>query len=524
MSTPFLHFINAVRVTADDGAASGTPSTSDLAQINGRVALVEQRAEEIFVWSFVISTNLVDSYGTWMDRSSLENYKRQANEGRGVPYLRHHDTWQDEMGRVFRGKLVEGDVVEPTAGSGVIPLARDVFRKPEKERSLIETTFTRRDLEGAGDLIARLESGIAASNSIGFDVYTPASPGSMLECDICGIDLFTRSSDGGFFCPHMPRVVYEVARGSGDDAETVTVMATARVVNATQREASGVYLGATPGTFTLADRAAALFDAGKLGKREARAYEEMHQLTRGYIVGGRQAHFDMRGAGKTNDDDPTTAVSVAADADRAAKEPPAAAGAVAGEDTRGAGGTHREESGGMTQAIQTEEIDRVRAALKGDQDRLAALELVDTADPIAALYRIMADEVVREKDARVAAEGAVDAVKRKVGERIGAEDGEDLTAAIDRVMALAKLGEGARGRLVDELIRQMTRAGLAFDEAAQKKIAERLAPEEIEAQTAMFKATADSRLSPGRVSEPSLEHRNGGAPAARPDPSLSAVH
>ena len=165
-------------------------------------------------------------------------------------------------------------------------------------------------------------------------------------------------------------------------------------------------------------------------------------------------------------------------------------------------------------------LDSIRALLAADQDLVAAWELADgEKDPITALHRVFVDAIGRERQAKTEAEARIEAQRRTVAERMGAQSGESLTDALDRVMALAKLGEGARDRLVDELLRQMTRAGIEYEAKAQRGIAERLTPEEIEAQAKMYKTTADKRFASGRVSDPNVEDR-AAAGARRPDPAL----
>lgn len=496
----FYHYAEARQVTRAEGdeaigRATGQPTDKQLAIINARCALVPQRADDLFVWDIEISNNQVDSHGTWMDdATSLVNYERQANSGRGIPYLRHHDTRSDEWGRVYAGLLEDAPAPERAPRAAGSPaLARDLFRDTATPMRLVESVFTRRDI--APELISRLESGISASNSIGFSVYTPADPGSMLECDICGVDIFLMDA-GGFVCKHMPGFEYIEPLGQGDDAEQVQVIATAKVVGASQREASGVYLGSTPGTYTLADRVAALYHTGQVGEGEARRYEEVHRLERGYVVGDRRTMFDMGGT-------------------KTVTPPVLDAGVTTGQDA-----PERESDGGDPSMDPKQLLERVRALLGVDQDRVAAFELADgEKDPITAMHRVLVDEIDRERKAMTAANGQVEAQRRTVAERLGATEGESLTDALDRVMALAKLGEGARDRLVDELLSQMTRAGIKYEAEAQRAIAVRMTPDEIEAQTKMFKATADSRFTAGTVSDPTVEPR-AATGVRRPDPAL----
>lgn len=493
---PFIHHVNADRALpadGDGGAAFGEPTAADIKAINQRCALAPQDAANLFVWSFVISNTMVDSHGTWMDPTSLRNYARQASTDRGVPYLRHHDARADEMGRVFRGDILEGgDMPGPTKGS--VPLARDVFARGDgKLRTLVETAYTRRDLDDAPDLIARLESGISASNSIGFGVYTPASPGSLLRCDICAHDILARV-DGRFLCSHMPGWETEVDLGEGDDARVVNVMATAAVINATQREASGVYLGSTPGTYTLADRAAALYADGRIDAGVARGFEEMHRLTRGTVTGAPQTIFDMGRAAATTPDAPTP-------------DPLPSAGKTDAREPIGDGTTMDETT--------------IRALIGADADLLAAYELEDRADPVAALHRAHVTVTTTARREAVEARAASEALKAGLAKRTSQAEGESLNDALDRLVALADLGRGARDRLIEEMLRQMTRAALPYEADSQRAIAERMTVAEIESQTAMFKATADRALQPGRVSDPDVSRRAASAaPASRPNPAL----
>jgi hypothetical protein len=165
-------------------------------------------------------------------------------------------------------------------------------------------------------------------------------------------------------------------------------------------------------------------------------------------------------------------------------------------------------------------LERVRALLAPAPNRVAEFELADgEKDPITALYRVLTDEVDRTAKDKADAEAQIEAQRKAVETRLGATAGESLTDALDRVMALAKLGEGARDRLVDELLAQMTRAGIEYEATAQRAIAQRLSPEEIEAQTKMFKAAADARYSAGTVSDPTAGPRPS-AGARRPNPAL----
>lgn len=487
---PFQHAVPAARAPRE-----GTlPTDAELATINERIALTPQARDDLFVWDFVISNTEVDSHGTWMDESSLRNYASQANGGRGLPYLRHHDTDADERGRVFAGTLSSVTPAEAPVAS--VQTARAAFRGHGPALTLTETAFMVRGLNLGGtsndDLIRNIEAGVSASNSIGFSVYVPTAPGSFLECDICERDMFARGPDGKYVCPHQPGVDYEVERG--EDKRKYHVIATARIVNATQREASGVYLGSTPGTYTLAARAHEAYQLGQATDRDARLVEDVLHLQRGMVTLGRPAvTFSIP--------EPVTVVTGAGtaipDTGTRRADPPAE---VAGGDME-----------------NSEVVARVRELLADEPDRLARLDLSDVtveSDPVGVLYRMLEAELAEAIAARVAADEARQEFARVVRERLTLDDGEDIAAGIDRVMAEVEIGRQFKGDLVDELMRQMVRAGLEFDEAEQRQLADQLSIAHIKANTNMYREAANKLFPPGRVTEPTVDTK--GAPAANP--------
>lgn len=495
MTDRILHAVPADRVVR-----STTPTDDELAAINERIALSPQAADDLFVWSFEISNNAVDSHSTWMAPTSLRNYEAQANGGRGLPYLRHHDVRQDERGRVFAGRLVDG---ADDAPGGAIPLARDVFaRAAGGPMRLVETAFMVRGLTLNGtsndDLIRNLEAGVSASNSIGFSVYGPGGGGRM-ECDICGIDLFSRTPDGTWACPHTPGVDYEVERG--EDEERVHVWATAAIVDARQREASGVYLGSTPGTFTLAARAHDLYEAGTFGEKAARRLEEMLELQRGVVTVGRPERLYVVGA----DVAPVTAASRSL--------------GTAASDTSTTAENGRDEHTQGDDMDLTEVVNRVRELFGDDPDRLAALELADAsleADPVGALYQVLDGELSEAVADRDELADGFQEFKRVVRERLGLADGEDIAAGIDRVMADVAVAREFRGDLVDELLRQMTRAGLQYDADVQRSLATTLTVAQLKGQADMYRETANRLFPAGRQTEPDVQQkpRNGAPPVS----------
>ena len=463
------------------------PTDAELAVINERIALTPQARDDLFAWSFVISNTEVDSHATWMDESSLRNYERQANTGRGLPYLRHHDTDTDERGRVFAATVVPTPVAEQQVAG--VQTARSAFRAHGPALTLTETAFMVRGLTLGGtsndDLIRNIEAGVSASNSIGFSVYVPTAPGSFLECDICGNDMFARGPDGKYVCPHQPGVDYEVERETDKGKQRYHVIATARIVNATQREASGVYLGSTPGTYTLAARAHEQYRLGQATERDARLVEDVLQLQRGMVTLGRPAvTYSIP--------EPVTVVT-------------GAGTAIPDTTTLPENGQADSTGGDMENA---DIAARVRELLSDDPDRLARLDLSDVSvenDPVGVMYRLLETELAEAIAARDAAVDARQEFARVVRERLTLEDGEDIAAGIDRLMGEVSIGRAFKGEMIDELVRQMVRAGLTFVEAEQRALADRLSIAQIKAQADMYRQAGNKLFPPGRVTDPEVD-------------------
>jgi hypothetical protein len=138
---------------------------------------------------------------------------------------------------------------------------------------------------------------------------------------------------------------------------------------------------------------------------------------------------------------------------------------------------------------------------------------------VAAFVRAAGRRITALESRASGAEAATEAIKVSLARQVGAADGESLADALDRVLRLADLGKGARDRLIDEMLVQMTRAALPYEADSQRAIAERMTVPEIEAQAAMFKTTADRAFTPGRVSDPDVKPRNSSA-VTRPNPAL----
>lgn len=461
-----------------DGLFSfGTPTDAQMAELRRRGIILDEGilAEELVTWTIQAINNITHAKNMWMDETSLRNFLARASSGRGIPYLRDHNSRNGTTGRVYAGELVnDGPAPAATAVEGMVPTFRDLFRDPSDVLRLYEQVYMLRDgTEEERAHVAKIRAGVQASNSVGFGVYGPLEPGSSIECDACKVDLFRVDYET---CPHYPGLEYEVnvAGPDAEAAELVTALATARVINAQQDEVSGVYLGAVPDTFT--ERGRALFRAGLMSTSQARRAEEIYRLTRGRIVG----------------DERSTSLP-----------------------TRAPAGGHTGVPAGGAQTKRSEHVKaedllaRVRE-LAGSPERVADLELHGLdEDPIRALVSLHEAETAELKRAAEDAKAAHEALKAKLVERLEAREGETLDQALDRWAEGMKIAGQVRARLEEEYFRQMTRAGMPPDQEEQRALMAGWSLDQIERQTKRLKDLADSSLKPGRISEPRLDDRHG---------------
>ena len=201
--------------------------------------------EEPYFWGSEVSNANLDSYYTHQLPSSLQNYAKDAEEGRS--FQNSHNWRALGMGRTCAGKFHDG--------------------RGGKRKSTSVDTYTLRDLDLNGlntnQLIRGIRSGIASDVSIGF--Y-----GGQFLCDLCGRDMLT-----DWDCWHIPGLMYELkgeeeraqwqarvaelmelspghtwTRKKGEK-EKELILCTAGVENAHLSEVSAVYDGACPGAAIL---------------------------------------------------------------------------------------------------------------------------------------------------------------------------------------------------------------------------------------------------------------------------------
>lgn len=213
------------------------------------LALVKERVpdpayldeHDPFFWAAEISSDVIDSYFTWMMASTLINFAADAKAG--VAFLPGHQHRELPFGYSLDSLMENAINPERTR------VVADFYTVPGLKLNDIETDH----------LIRGIRSGLIRDVSVGFH-------GGETRCSICGRDMWD------WDCPHIPGLNYEVK-----DGNTVrTVLATFGVDGAHLSEVSAVFDGATPRAEVLkAEREAA---EGRMKPDAVRMIEERYRV------------------------------------------------------------------------------------------------------------------------------------------------------------------------------------------------------------------------------------------------------
>jgi hypothetical protein len=227
--------------------ADGQPDEADLALIN-RLARSPLKAEDLFAFDCVPSTDAIDSYWTRQAPSSMANYARDAMLG--VALMNSHRTspWMGEI-ELPIGRSYYGEVQAPAEGT------LDALTRLFVKAYMLRNYQPNQKTANTDELIRGIEAGVIFDLSIGF------KPG-WYRCSICGLDLFDRD------CPHFPGAKY------GESGSKVR--AYAWVEDAHLGEFSTVYDGATPGAGIV--KAQRAVEAGTLDRKAITDLEDCYQV------------------------------------------------------------------------------------------------------------------------------------------------------------------------------------------------------------------------------------------------------
>lgn len=232
----------------------GNYTDDDLARLRGLAAAGAYDAEAVEDAVFFpvdASANTIDSYGTFMYESTLQNFARDAE--RGVAVLDSHNS-----GRLNFGMSVTGEVLEEKVGEDTLRYMRsDFFTIPGLQTEGLNTDA----------YIRGVRAGLYRDVSVGF--WMP--PGSIVRCTICGKDMMRWwMSDA---CNHFAGIEYEVEGGG----KTHTEVAYGGVDGGALSEYSFVHDGATPGAGVA--KARHMEDVGELSPEIALQLERAFHVT-----------------------------------------------------------------------------------------------------------------------------------------------------------------------------------------------------------------------------------------------------
>lgn len=192
-----------------------------------------------------ISSDVLDSYFTHMDASTLRNFARDAAEGRAL--LDSHDGYKLGVGYSAGGRFEE----ENGAGRAVATFYIVPGIHFGGKHSFASTD----------DFIRAIESGVVRDVSVGFH-------GGRWVCDLCHQPYFGHGSA----CNHIAGWEYEIERDGKPAREVCTVA----IHDAELSEVSLVYDGATPGAMIL--KAEQEARAGRLSPAMVRQLERQYRV------------------------------------------------------------------------------------------------------------------------------------------------------------------------------------------------------------------------------------------------------
>lgn len=225
----------------------------------------------MFLFRVVPSTQALDGYGTRMRASSIKRYAGECEDG--VPFMNAHRTggWFETaelpLGYSFFGKTVGKPVREDVLLEGD-DREVDLF---DPGLSVEAWDYMARDhypngnaQPGTNDIIRAVETKTLRSVSIGFGRV--GTEGVRYTCGLCGKEIGWGWYEGDQYCDHVPLV---------KDRETgLTAFAW---VEASMKEHSAVWKGATPGAVILGQARAAM-RRGDLTSEEIDFLQEAWQV------------------------------------------------------------------------------------------------------------------------------------------------------------------------------------------------------------------------------------------------------
>lgn len=432
------------------GAVAATDLTRDELLTRARDRAIDPAIIDEFPPHFFgcrISTGALDSWGTDMDVTSLQNYARDAKVG--VTVLDTHNV-EHVIGKSVDGRYVDGDAVGGTHSG-----QETSTQRAESVFAIIPGQRTATGMH-TDDYINQLRFGSYRDISIGF--WLP--PDGHIRCSICGKRMNEWMTSEG--CFHFPGMWYEVDKG---DEGRQRVYARGTVVNGGLSEYSPVYDGATPGAEVMAfpiAKATDMDEADALDRGTAERLMQRFQNVR-FTRALRKSHV-LGGLTAAEDDDMVTRSRTRRDA---VSEDESAAAAAAADDQAG---KLEEEENPPAPAEETNPAAEAATVIPDDEDDDGDDDAGDDDDPTGdplegageeADHERLTGAQIRALQQRHAESGitfGADAVDVLVGKvRTLKDEKRALKQRIRELETDAAAGKRYRGHILDGIVKERAR-------------------------------------------------------------------
>ena len=145
---------------------AGTPNEQQLAAINA-LALVDLKAEDVYVRDFLIAHNAIDRDNEVFDESLLESFAATL-PGKGL-FIKHPQGWDGDTGP-GEGRWFAARVERMTLDAARVLLRQPKLRFPpdRNEAAILVGSAFLRKLPSNEDLRAKVDAGVAGDVSVGF--------------------------------------------------------------------------------------------------------------------------------------------------------------------------------------------------------------------------------------------------------------------------------------------------------------------------------------------------------------------
>lgn len=214
-------------------------------------ALLDEEADQLFVWDVTASNNRLDWYYTRMSARTLENYAEDARAG--VAFLDSHNSQRLPLGRSFDAMLRRAEGANPDfEGEDLIEAVMRFYTLDNHNPGGGSITTS--------DFVRGLRAGLIFDVSVGF--------WGTQRCALCGQNYWS------WDCPHIGGLEYDSLNEEGEVIGRE--LAWSWIDDGHVAEVSAVYDGATPGA--IIEKAEREIAEGRLAPDAIRALEQRYRV------------------------------------------------------------------------------------------------------------------------------------------------------------------------------------------------------------------------------------------------------